>query len=177
MTDDPKKRFRKAADQIDLNLNGLLGSLGDALNEAVNRLEQVADSDQRFDLGKDPLRAKAGIRIRTAGLSARAAQEPKPVNPARKPPPSPAAKPATFRPLAMDLLEDMGSWLATAEMPGVTLSDLELTIDGDSLVVRSSGAAAYLGRITLPFPCQADQIGRALNNGILTLQLPGKAAE
>lgn len=71
-----------------------------------------------------------------------------------------------------DLLEDMGAWIATAEMPGVVLSDLVLSVEGEDLLVRTTGERPYLGRIKMPVACGAEAVGTTLNNGIPTLNFP-----
>ena len=177
MTEDQEKRFRKAADQIDLNLTGLLGSLGEAIGEAVARLDQVSDRDQGFEMTKSPMRAKAGLRVRIGGLAGNAAPQPRPVNPGRKPAAAAPAKPKQTKTLVLELLEDMGEWIVFAELPGVAISDLSFALEEGDLVVRTSGDPIYLGRINLPFDCQTDQIKAVVKNGILTLQFAGKVPE
>ena len=133
------------------------------------RLEQ-AGTDQTIDTPAGPLRATAGIRVRMGGLDTRATPQVKPVNPGRKTPATLNSVPA--RPLVFDLLDDMGAWIATAEMPGVVLSDLVLSVEGEDLVVRATGERPYLGRIKMPVTCGAGAVGTMLNNGILTLNFP-----
>ncbi len=174
MTEDPKKRSRRAADQLDLNLTGLLGSLGKALNEAVTRL---GHGEQTYERTDGPVRASADIKMRMGGLDVDTTPQAKLVNPYRKPTTPAAAKPTVARPLVFDLLQDKGTWIATAELPGVELSELTLTIEGEVLVVKTSGDRAYFGRLKLPVNCKSDKITTILNNGILTLQFPAKAAE
>lgn len=171
MTEDPKKRFRKAAQDIDLNLGNLLGTLGQALNEAVNRLDQTGagQSDQSFESTRGPVRAHAGIRLRMGGLDTGAAGKPQPVNPDRA---RPAPPQTSARDLAYDLFEDDAVWILTAEMPGATLQDLTLAIEEGVLLLRAGGVRPCQAQIPLPVPCTVPQIKAALLNGILTLQFP-----
>ena len=180
MTEDPKKRLRKAMDGLDLNLNGLLGTLGEAFNEAVSRLEQgqtgSSESTRTFETPKGPLRATSGVRVRVGGLDAgKAAAKAQPINP-RRPAPAKATDTAT-RDLVYGLLEDQDAWILTAEMPGVALDDVVLTQDGDLITLRTKGARAYRGQIELPVNCTLDRIRTTLTNGILTMQFPKDAVE
>jgi hypothetical protein len=171
MSEDPKKGFRKAVQDIDLNLGTLFGTLGQALNEAVNRLDQSGSgqSDQRFESTTGPVRAHAGIRVRRGGLEG-SALKPQPVNPDRARPTPP--KPVPAKDLSYDLFEDDTVWILTAEMPGSALEDLTLSVEETTLVLQSLGERPYQARIPLPVPCTLAQIKTALHNGILTLHFP-----
>lgn len=164
---DEKKKFRKAAEAIDLNLGGLLGSLGEALGEAVQKLteagEGTIDRTEEVQGGKGPIRTHAGVRVRVGGL---ASAGPKPVNPQRKAPPPAEAPP---RALEIDLIEDGPGWMITAEMPGVAPAEVSLSVTGAVLSIRSTGARLYAGEVTLPAPCPVEAISQSLVNGILTL--------
>ena len=171
MTEYPKKRFRKTVEEIDLNLGNLFGTLGQALNEAVNRLDQTgaSQSEQSFESSKGPVRAQAGFRVRMGGLDTGAKPKPQPVNPDRARPASPQP---SVRELAYDLFEDDDAWILTAEMPGAALQDMTLAIEDGSLLFRADGERPYQAVIPLPVSCTVPQIKTALHNGILTLQFP-----
>lgn len=176
MSDDPKQKFRKAAEKIDIDLGGLLGNLGEVLGEAVQRLSQAGEAavDKMTEAQSDkgPIRTHTGLRVRVGGLSTRPEKGPaaaKPVNPDR-------AKPAPqARPLDCDLVEDGGAWIVTAEMPGVSPEELRLSTQGTTLVIETTGARSYRGEVTLPAPCPAESISSHLVNGILTLRPGGPA--
>lgn len=167
MSDDPKKKFRKAAETIDLNLGGLLGNLGEVLGEAVQRLaeagEAAVDKMSETQSQSGPIRTHTGVRVRVGGLSAKAG--PKPVNPGRAKPTEPEA-----RALDCELLEDGTGWIVTAEMPGVQADEVRLAVDNAVLTISTSGARLYRGKVTLPRPCPVESIALALVNGILTLR-------
>jgi HSP20 family molecular chaperone IbpA len=162
MTNDPKKPFLDG-------LDGLLGKLGDALNEAVQRLDQgQSDHVQDVNTPKGVLRTSSSLRVRVGGLDiAKAAATPKPVNPNR-------VKPAPTKTLAYDLFEDADAWILTAELPGVSLPELSLTQSDGTLTLRTTGARSYHAQI--PMPCATDTITPDLHNGILTLHFPKGAA-
>lgn len=175
MTDDPKKRRRPGVEALDVNLDALLGSLGQALSSAINRLDQAqtsaAETSQTVETPFGPIKASAGLRVRTAGMSATKASPsaPKPVNPGR---PTPARPSETARELVYDMFEDDDAWILTADMPGVATDDLSLDQDGATLVLTTTGARVYHSRIAMPCPCPLDQIDRTLSNGVLTLTFP-----
>ena len=158
MTDDPKKKFRKAAEAIDLNLGGLLGNLGEVLGEAVQRLAEAGETDKVTEAG--PIRTHTGLRVRVGGLAAKA--EPQPVNPGRA---APAA-----RHILAELIEDGAGWMVTAELPGVSLPEVSLQAEGAVLTIATTGARSFRGSVMLPAPCPVEAIAVSLVNGILTLR-------
>lgn len=167
MSDDPKKKFRKATEAIDLNLGGLFGNLGEVLGEAVQRLteagEAAVDKMNETQSQTGPIRTHTGVRVRVGGLATKAG--PKPVNPDRTKPTTPQA-----RDLTCEMFEDGAGWLLTAEMPGVLAPEVVLATEGRSLTITTTGARLYRGTVTLPAPCAADSISLTLVNGILTLR-------
>jgi HSP20 family molecular chaperone IbpA len=175
MTEDPKKRRRLGVDGLDVNLDALLGSLGQALSTAINRLDQAqtsgTETSQTVETPFGPITTSAGFRVRSGGVAAgkATADAPKPVNPSRAAPASPSTEP---RELVYDIFEDDDAWILTADMPGVGTNDVMLSQDGTVLVLTTSGARAYHTRIALPCPCPLDQISRNLSNGVLTLAFP-----
>ncbi|WP_158547430.1 Hsp20/alpha crystallin family protein [Rhodovulum sp. 12E13] len=110
MDEDNRKKLDETMSELDLRLGGLLGKLGDALNEAVSRLETGDDGEVRrtheIQTPKGPLRAETGVRVRLGGLDAgavrdRARDPARPVNdPGSRRGRSPAA--ATARPRTAD---------------------------------------------------------------------------
>ena len=93
----------------------------------------------------------------------------------------------------VNLFEDDQNLYLTAEMPGLDASDLELSIQGDSLTLRGEVKAPEADRqvnyhrrerdsgffrrvINLPEKTAPDQVRASLTNGVLTVVLP-KAEE
>lgn len=80
MDEDKRKKLDETMSELDLRLGGLLGKLGDALNEAVSRLETGDDGEVRrtheIQTPKGPLRAETGVRVRLGGLDAGAVRRP-----------------------------------------------------------------------------------------------------
>ena len=178
MTDDPKKKLKQAAQDIDVGLNSLFGALGDAIGDMVSRLEDgnsgAVTRDHVIETDKGPLRAHAGIRVQMGGLGAARSTgdtvQAKPVNPSR---PKPARTPAaTAKPLEYDVFEDQNAWIFTADLPGVAQGDLSLASYGTRLDVTTSGARLYEAQVELGKPFDLDGIETRLHNGVLTLNIP-----
>ncbi|MEM8539119.1 MAG: Hsp20/alpha crystallin family protein [Pseudomonadota bacterium] len=176
-----KKDFEDAKAQIEANLGGLFGALGDAIGEMVTRLEDgksgAVERNLSFDTDKGPVRAQAGVRLRMGGLDVGTTgtdsqPAPKPINPQRKRTASaPAAQPQE-RPLAYDLLSDEDGWTLTADVPGVDADDLKLDQVESTLRITTGGARAYRADVALDGPFDLADVTTTLRNGILTLHIP-----
>ena len=98
-----------------------------------------------------------------------------------------------LRRLALDVYEDDNGYSVTASMPGIDPEELDisfsenrLTIQGETQAqevdesakwhVRERQIGRYMRSITLPAAVNADSIGAAYEDGVLTLTLP-KAEE
>ena len=98
-----------------------------------------------------------------------------------------------FRRLALDVYEDDNGYSVTASMPGIdpdaldiSFSENTLTIQGETQAqevdenakwhVRERHFGRYVRSITLPAAVNADDIGAAYEDGVLTLAVP-KAEE
>ena len=178
MTDDPKKKMKQAAQDIDVGLNSLFGALGDAIGDMVSRLEEgnsgAVTRDHVIETDKGPMRAHAGIRVQMGGLGAARSTgdtvQAKPVNPSR---PKPARTPAaTAKPLEYDVFEDQNAWIFTADLPGVARDDLSLAAAGTHLDVTTSGTRLFEARVDLGKPFDLEGIDTQLHNGVLTLNIP-----
>jgi HSP20 family molecular chaperone IbpA len=108
MDEDRRKKLDETMSELDLRLGGLLGKLGDALNEAVSRLETGDDGEVRrtheIETPKGPLRAETGVRVRLGGLDAGAARGRDPARPVNDPGGGRGRRPdaATARPRTAD---------------------------------------------------------------------------
>jgi HSP20 family protein len=89
---------------------------------------------------------------------------------------------------ALNIYEETDRLLITAELPGVKTSDLELSIEGETLTIQgkrdrrqNETGASYHRReiesgrfsraITLPVKVDTEHVGARLTNGILTITL------
>jgi HSP20 family protein len=106
---------------------------------------------------------------------------------------SPALSTPTGFP-AFNLWSGEESALVTAELPGVLLDDLDISVVGDTLTIRGSRlpdapgqestyhrrerASGHFSRtIQLPFRVEADQVEANLANGVLKVTLPQAMAD
>jgi HSP20 family protein len=93
----------------------------------------------------------------------------------------------------MNLYDAGDRYVLTAQLPGMTSGDIELTITGDTLTMRGERKRSEgiqdesyrrqerpMGRwsrtVTLPDRVDNDQVSASFSSGILTIELP-KAAE
>lgn len=101
--------------------------------------------------------------------------------------------------MALDLRETDDEYIVEAEMPGVKPDDIEVTLEGNTLLIRGNfhketeqketdggktgryilrerESATYARAITLPGSVEADKVTSRFENGELQITLP-KAAE
>ncbi len=175
MTEGPKSGPKNTANTLDLRLDGLLGELGRAVSEMVERLESGAGEvtrEQSFDTGRGPVKAQAGIRIRMGGVEVQSDTAPsarRPTQPAAETPPS-APKP---RDLTGTILEEDGIWSLSADLPGVSEEDLTLNAeDGQLIVTATARGRQYVGRFPFPEGLRTSDLTVSLRHGILDLTAP-----
>lgn len=99
------------------------------------------------------------------------------------------AEPSRMRPFpALNAWEDGHRLMVEAEVPGLKLDDLDITIDGNELTIqgrrapmadenivfhrRERGTGEFVRRVTLPVDVDADSVEAALKDGVLTIVLP-----
>lgn len=179
MTRNRKSGFGQAAQDIEDGLGGLFGALGEAIGDMVAKLEEgktgTVERNHVFDSEKGPVRVHAGVRLRAGGIDAGApVAAPKPVNPDRPRPDAKAAHEA--RPISYDMFEDDEVWVLTAELPGVSTSDLIIGGKDAVLEIRTTGKRVFEADVTLSDPFDLEGITRTLRNGILTLRIPKRSA-
>lgn len=182
MTKRKSSPIADAANEIDLRLGDLLGHLGEALDEVVSR---IADADEQgeirkertFDTGNGPIRASAGIRIRTLPNSQSASTErqpDRPVNPDQVPvDPTPAPAPRTVE---ATIMEDGETWSLIADMPGIAREDVSWKRVGDMLTLEARNATRHF-RLETEWPDQfgASSLDCSVTNGILELYIKDNA--
>lgn len=89
----------------------------------------------------------------------------------------------------MDVVEDDKELRITAEMPGVSPDEVEVTVDDDLLTIRGQREVeqrterknyhliermqgGFLRTVRLPYPVDASQVQARFDNGVLTVTLP-----
>lgn len=93
---------------------------------------------------------------------------------------------------AVNVWEDGDNLYAEAELPGIALADIDVSVIGDELAIagerktpygedatfhrRERGFGTFRRAIGLPTPVDADRVSATLNHGVLRITLP-KAAE
>lgn len=183
MTDEGKKRGRAAIEEIDLRLEGLLGKLGATLGDMLDGLERGESGEMRrihdFQTARGPVRAETGVRIRM-GLGGESSPSPTPQT--RTPRPASAARPSavqpaspqeddTPRPVAMEAYAADGRWVLTADLPGVTLDEVAVTLTDGTLSIQTTGRRRYAGMHPLPPEADPDDMANVLRNGILEISM------
>lgn len=174
-----KKAFEDAAKDIDAGLAGLFGALNDAIGDVMARLDDgtsgTVEHDHTFETPKGPVRAQAGIRLRMGGMEVNTAgAEPKPVNPKRpRAAPAPASSP---RGLSYEIIADEDVWVLTADVPGVSRKDVQLSQDRTVLKISTTGQRRYATDADLEGEFAVEEVQTSLRNGILTLRIPRGAA-
>jgi HSP20 family protein len=89
---------------------------------------------------------------------------------------------------AMNIWEDANCLFAEAEVPGLSMKDIEVTVEGDSLTVkghretldareytyhrRERGTGEFCRTLRLPVEINADQVEATLSDGVLKIKLP-----
>ncbi len=90
---------------------------------------------------------------------------------------------------AMNIWTDQDSAIVTAELPGVDLEDINISVEDDTLTLSGSrrrdelkeGAiyhrrerrfGSFLRTFQLPFRVDADKVDATLTNGLLSISLP-----
>jgi HSP20 family protein len=108
-------------------------------------------------------------------------------------PGSRAAAPYGPADLALDIYETDDVFVVTASLPGVKPEDVEITITGDTLLIKGETKAeaqvekanylrqerrfgVFARSIIMPAPVQADKAEAKFKDGVLTLSIP-KAEE
>ncbi len=166
-----------ARGDIDLKLGNLLGELGSALSEMIDRLDQGTTGeirrDREFTTERGPVRAQAGIRIRLAGTEVplkRNAAAPAATPDAAAPPPRAATAPAP-RPIQAEVVDDGRVWRLTAELPGAAREDLDLAVEeGHLLITARTRTRSFADRVALPASTGIADLRVSLQNGILEIE-------
>lgn len=169
MNDKKKNDTSGMRQEIDIRLDGLLGELGKTLGDVLGKLEQGVSEVQQtrnFQTPRGPVRAEAGIRIRTLG--GRSSPEPsqsfeQPLQ--SEPEPAPAA-----RDINASMFEEGGQWTLSAELPGISEDQVALSVDAGRLEIVANGKTrVYSGQFDIPTDITREDITISLRHGILDL--------
>jgi HSP20 family protein len=90
---------------------------------------------------------------------------------------------------AMNIWTDQDSAIVTAELPGVNLEDIDISVEDDTLTLRGDRQrdaleegvtyhrqerrfGSFLRTFQLPFRVDAEKVDATLKNGVLSVSLP-----
>jgi HSP20 family protein len=96
--------------------------------------------------------------------------------------------PGTWAP-RVDAYDKNGSLIVKAELPGVSKDDVQVSLEGDDLVIQGERKAesevkeedyyrlerahgSFHRRMSLPFSVEAGEVSAVFNNGILEIHIP-----
>ena len=168
-------RFKKGSPKgtvrdIDQGLGDLFGALTDAIGEMVTRIE-AGDSGkvtrhEVFDTGRGPIRAQAGVTLRMGGVAG--TEEADTYKPVKRTNPS---RQSQHRSVPYEVIEEKKYWVLTAEVPGITENDLDLSQKGTTLLLRTTGTRQYAVDVDLENEFNMNDVAHDLRNGILTVQI------
>jgi HSP20 family protein len=101
---------------------------------------------------------------------------------------SPLARPAQAPYLPLNVWEDTEKFVVEAEVPGIAMEDLELSVHQDTLTIRGERKleveekrsirrqeripGQFERSLALPMPIEAGQVSANLEHGVLTITLP-----
>lgn len=186
MSDDDQKKSR--LHEIDMRLGGLVGELGAALGEMLERLDSGGSGEvlreRRFETRGNAVRAETGIRIRVGGIAGETrggARDPaRPVNAdprgETRTPASSASVPdpePRERAIDADILVTDAIWSLTADLPGVGRPDLRLDIVAEGLVVEARARGrVFRGTFDIPPGIGLSDLEVSMQNGILEIRAP-----
>jgi HSP20 family molecular chaperone IbpA len=173
-----------ALSEISRRLGGIGGQVKDAIIEAQMKAAsgQTGDStdERRFTVNtaKGPVEGVSQMSFRVGSLSDRA-----PMGRGSRSPSSGgmAARAEHARKAAPDLdgarepmvdcFDEGDTLVITAELPGIAAGDVNVTLDGDTLLIQTNGARRYRTRQLLPAAVDPVSLSYALRNGILEARI------
>ena len=171
MSKSRKSPFEEAQEQIDIRLGGLLGEIGAAVSEALEKLDGDGEvhTIRTFDSGRGPVRASAGIRIRPIGGTAPKTSR-APDAPINTPEPAPAED--FPREISATILDGAKHWKLIAELPGIGAEGVSIETTGAVLTISAEGRGRrYQSAFDLPMAVPPEALDHKIQNGILEVTL------
>ncbi|PDW01925.1 archaeal heat shock protein Hsp20 [Candidatus Viridilinea mediisalina] len=166
MSDD-QQHDRRASSS---GLGGIVKGLGDMLNILADLAERAPTEVQRQGSippgSNDRSRAVYGFTVRT-GISGPPRVER--FGNVRSTPSGPEVAPV--REPLVDLFDEDSELLVIAELPGVDDNEVEVTVEGMSLMLTTNGERRYAKELALPAPVDPASLQRTYRNGILELRV------
>jgi len=156
-----------------INLGGLFKGFG-KLVDLAEKLEEAGGEMKKqgeFKVkGMKDLKGVYGFSIKTGiGKDGRETPIVEPFGNIKKTPRG-AVVEDTREPI-VDLFEEDEKVQIVAEMPGVSEEEVEYAINGDVLILNSTGEKKYTKEILLPYPVSEEGTEKSYKNGIFELKL------
>ncbi len=182
MTDKGKKSTSgdrsEAEGGIEVELGGLFRGLGDVV-DLVSALAQAGEKHvQRQGEFKveglgDQARGVYGFSIRSGIAGGRPSVEPFGNVHASKD----GLVVDDVREPLVDIFDEGDEIVITAELPGALESDVSLRLDGDVMVIETTGKRRYAKEVLLPGQVDAEGLRRSYNNGVLEVRARKRAPQ
>lgn len=150
-------------------LTGILGKLGD-LAEAGEKLQQMQqDGNLKSPSGK-PFRIQYGLNIKSAS-DGTGEIEIEPFGDVKQDNTTGEATVNEVREPPVDLFEEDDHILVIIEMPGISMEEAQLNLNGDVLQLSASNGTKQYGKeILLPENIDPASMSTAANNGIFEIR-------
>ncbi len=175
MTETKKASFGKNAKFIDESLSRLSAAFGDAITDVLEALhdkdETVINRDHIIETEHGPIKAYAGIQFRSRGVDPVAADQTTPLRPNETSQTVQTVEESSDRPFAYKLTDSASAWTAIIDLPGTSYHNLNILQEDTVLVITTSCARRYSGRIDIGTPFSLDDAAIAMRNGVLTLEI------
>lgn len=175
--------------RIDINIGGLMGNLNDLMN-AVNEAMQEAqrrmgeNSKSGWKVESDPDKGTFGFSFstnledfvqsggttRTTVRSSTSRTSSRTTARSTSTSSHPTSEPQVREPL-VDLFDEGDEIIVVAEMPGVQMSEIRVTLNEDVLALETTGDRRYMKELLLPAAVDPTTIQQTYRNGILELRL------
>ncbi len=182
-----RKTGQDAIDEINLRLGGLLDALGDTISEVARAAGDgrggESIKEHVFETPDGPLKARAGIRVRFAGVeadadtggptprrSARTATTPSDTNRSTETTGADAKAPPAPRQPVAELEETATDWILTVEMPGCRREDLTLGLTDGILTLETPPPRSFAYSRAAPEGATIDTLDFHFANGILEIR-------
>jgi len=137
----------------------------------------TGSSNQRtftINTPRGPMTGVAGYSVRMGGLGGHGGDDAgdgpldAEYKPARRKPAPESATDTPREPL-VDIYEEDTRLLVTAELPGVVLDDVSVTLEGRRLLIETAGKRPFRTERDLPFTVDPHSMKTSLFNGILEI--------
>ncbi len=174
--------------RIDINIGGLMGNLNDlmnAVNQAMQDMQRQFDEQRKsgWKVESDPETGTFGFSfstnlndfVQSGGTARTTVRSTTTTRRSRTTTHSSASSTSTAEPQVreplVDLFDEGDEIVVVAEMPGVQMSDIRVTLHEDVLALETSGDRRYMKELLLPAAVDPTTLQQTYRNGILELRL------